>query len=419
MPCVQGISRMSIDATAQRASRWRAIILSAILLLLRLPYLDHPVPTHPDELEFLAAIDFPKPYPVHQPGYPLWVAMGTMMHAIGFTPYTAYQVWSLLASVVAPLLLYLGLRRHVDEPVAWWVAAAFGLCPLTWFLSASVQTYLAAAAAAVFVLGLSHEAGLQRCRRSVLLAAVALTLTIPLRPDLVLWVGPVLLYAAIRVGLRRTWPAMVLVCLGVLVFMLLSSRLYATPEALVAGPFDGPSLRHTFDVLLGTSVFRLGLVDGLLRSAFKLCGYLGWSLGPAGLALVLCACRRPVDSAIQIRPETRVTLALAIAPPLLFFLTMHMSEAGHMFLLPPLYGLLALLLVTRFGRQSARRIAMAVAVISMAQFTLYPWSTTSTGAKRVIDAKVAFVSGRGLLHINEREKIHRMGDTWPTPAHSR
>lgn len=419
MPSVQGLSRMSIDATAQRASRWRPIILSAILLLLRLPYLNHPIPTHPDELEFLVAIDFPKPYPVHQPGYPLWVAMGTMLHAMGLAPYTAYQAWSLLASIVAPLLLYLGLRRHVEEPIAWWVAAAFGVCPLTWFLSVSAQTYLAAAAAALLVLGLSHEAVLQRCRRSLLLAAVALTVTIPLRPDLVLWVGPVLLYAAMRVGLRRSWPALILVLLGILGFMLLSRHLYAAPEALVAGPPTGPSLRHTLDVLLGTSVFRLGLVDGLLRSAIKLCGYLGWSLGPAMLALLLCACRRPANSAIHVRPETHIAMALGIAPPLIFFLTMHMSEAGHMFLLPPLYGLLAFLLVTRFGSRSARHLAMAVAVISLAQFTLYPWSATSTGARRAIDAKVAFVSGRGLLHINEREKIHRMGDTWPTPAHSK
>lgn len=389
----------------------RSVVLAIVLLLLRLPYLSHPIPVHPDELEFTSAIGFPTPYPVHPPGYPMWVAIGTALSRTGLSPYFAYVMWSLLASVVAPVLLYIMLRSCVDDTIALWTAAAFGVCPLTWFLSVSALTYLPACLLSLIVVWTCHTALTVGCARRAIIGAIILAIAIPLRPDLLIWLGPILLYTSFRTGPRKTWPVFPIVAAGVVTLFLVSNRLY-NPDAA-----SDSSFAHTREVLLGTSVFRLGLVDGLLRSAVKLTGFLIWALGPATILLIIAPLIRPRSFTRTHNNETRTIAILWLAPITLFFLTMHMSEAGHMLMLPPLYCLLALTLSTRFDLLVGRRIAVAVACLTAAQFVLYPWSANSKGMKRTLDAKMTYVSGQGLLHIDRRAEIHHMGDTWRTPAH--
>jgi hypothetical protein len=63
------------------------------------------------------------------------------------------------------------------------------------------------------------------------------------------------------------------------------------------------------------------------------------------------------------------------------------------------------------------RLALLVAVASAAQFLIWPWNADSTGWKRVVDAKVAYMSRTGLNQIDQRERIHSPGDFWRTTAH--
>ncbi|MFQ5578612.1 MAG: hypothetical protein ACE5G8_16670, partial [Anaerolineae bacterium] len=58
-----------------------------------------------------------------------------------------------------------------------------------------------------------------------------------------------------------------------------------------------------------------------------------------------------------------------------------------------------------------------MALVSAVQFSLYPWSPDAAGYKRLVDAKVGYVSGQGLRQIDRRAEIHRPGDFWSTAAH--
>ena len=91
-----------------RSELWRILGLLLILLPLRLAYFNHPQPCHPDELSFMAAAEqgFTSDYPVHSPGYVGWVLLGRLNHLMGMQPYTAFQVWSLIASILAPLVMF-------------------------------------------------------------------------------------------------------------------------------------------------------------------------------------------------------------------------------------------------------------------------------------------------------------------------
>jgi hypothetical protein len=180
----------------------------------------------------------------------------------------------------------------------------------------------------------------------------------------------------------------------------------------------GPDLSHTVDVLLATSFFRLGWVDGLLRNGAKLGMNLGWDLGVGAVAMV--AWSAPAWRRIRQLPDVGRTLLLCTIPLLLFLLLVHMSEAGHVILLlPAAYCWVALGLASAFRPRVAVVLALCIAAASCVQFAAYPWSADAKGVKRLVDAKVAYLSAAGLRQIDRRGRIHAPGDFWPTAAHHR
>ncbi len=419
----------------------RAALLAAILLLTRWPLLDHPIPVHGDEDEFIAAIDFPQDYPVHHPGYPLWVALGTLLAWFGVPAYSAYQAWSVLASVAAPVILYYALRRalaryqpemttmepNLADGLAWWTAMAFGVCPLVWFTGVTALNYAAACMIGLAVINYGQRAIADSAQEpngsqaspSLRTAALLLAVSLLLRPDLLLWLGPLVAWAAWRCPLRARILAALIVAGGLAATLLVTAWLYG--RAAESQP--APDIRHTIDVILNTSVLRLGLVDGLARSAVKLSAILGWQVGLPLLICLIGVCTAPSTARRSATKPTasahdRTLLLLWTLPLASFLLLVHMSEAGHTILLiPAIYGFLSVQLHRRLLPARAAKVAAAMALASLLQFTLYPWSAESSGPKRLIDAKLGYLSASGLRQIDRRSRIHSPGDFWGTPVH--
>jgi hypothetical protein len=176
-----------------------------------------------------------------------------------------------------------------------------------------------------------------------------------------------------------------------------------------------PQLKRTVDVVLGTSVFRLGLVDGLMRNAAKVVLNVGWDLGAAAV-LLPWAVWRMWRSQAQYRGPVAMLL-LWILPAATFLLLMHVVQGYFMLLLPAAYCAIGLALQASVGRATTTKVAAAIALCSLLQFTLYPWSAESQGFKRLLDAKIAFQSAAGLRHIDRLPEIHQPGDFWRTAAY--
>jgi hypothetical protein len=390
----------------------RGGLLAVLLCGLRLPVLNHPTPVDIDEVSFIGGLGLPAQYPVHHPGYPLWVAMGTVLHAAGLPPYAAYQVWSVLASIIGPLVLYVGLRPVLDDRLAWWLALAFGVCPLIWFQSATALSYLAGGVLGLLIVGLCYEALAARRAAAAYWAAAMLAVGVSLRADLLIYLGPMLAYVAWRFRWRQGGIVLLVIAAGVVGFVAWTSYLYgrADPTAV------RPSLGHTIDVVLATSVFRLGLVDGLARNLVKIVVNLAWAFGAAALVL-------PVAAWLLVRhrgrwpSEVRAVLLLWIVPSTAFLATMHVVQGYFVLLAAAGYGLIGLGLQSRFAPRTAAVLAAAIALCSAVQFAAYPWSAEGGGFKRLLDAKIAFMSASGLRQIDRRADIHAPGDYWRTPAH--
>lgn len=377
------------------------LLLIVILFALRLSVWQHPVPFHGDEDQFTQALGFPSHYPVHQPGYPAWVAMGTALHRLGLAPYTAFEFLSCFASIVAPLVFYRLLQYWITQPIAWWTALGYGVNAIVWFHGLAALNYNFAA-----MLGLWAAKEYLQTPGNVPLAGIACALTIILRPDYLLWIGPLLIHLSIQRPKFRISTLIALPC-GTLVSILLSKWAYSHSP-----PQPDTSIQHTTELLFSTSVFNLGLIDGLGRSAIKLVMLLIWSMGPFLLLLMTSLTKSRHKDAILIN-------FIWLLPALLFLLFIHMSEAAHVMpLLAPLYALTAIMAEDKWSNRSATNLLRIAAIVSIIQFSFYPWRTDCAGYTRTLNAKVAYLSAAGLRHIDHRRDIHTPSDFWPTKAHT-
>ncbi len=394
-----------------------------VLLGLRLTVCGHPWPVHPDESEFVAAIGFPRPYPVHPPGYPLWVALGTGLNWAGLSPYVAYQSMSVAASCVGPAVLFFLLRGIVGGGIAWWAGLALGVNPVWWFEGVTALNYSAGNCLALGVVAVL--ARLQTCsnRRLLVAGLLLFAAAILLRPDTLFWLGLLVGTTVFRKYQRMACCAVVAVAIG------LGAGLFGTGYWRVGAI---PGLGHTLRVIWSTSVFSRGIVDGVVRNAVKLGAYLLWGLGVGGLVFVWALVRlmrarntlglrsRPSPWPSPFQGEGKraaLFIMLWIAPVLLFQLVVHVTEVGHsLWYLPAIYFVMALGL----GLLRSRRVAVGILVLvcagSISQFYLYPWRADVSGWRRVLNAKVAFASARGLARIDQRAVIHRANDFWTVPG---
>lgn len=403
------------------------LLLIGIMMPARWLVWSHPDPTHPDEVVFVEALGFPMAYPVHAPGYPLWVGLGTVAQSFGPTGYTAFKIWSLAASLVGPCVL-LALGTYWLQPrIALLTAILFGLLPVTWFHSVTASTYVTASCFGIAIAWLIWSSIGRQCSLRFWLASIALCVCLFLRTDVLLYLGPLLLFGAYCHRRIATAVALLLPPLALTLFYWLAHQVYAGAEP---DAFARRSL-HARDVVLGTSVFELGLVDGLLRNGVKVLANLGWNLGSLTVVLVVAALLRrlthslydegnvrSVDASATLASQRRWFALIWLMPGLMFLTLMHCVQGYFLWILPPLC-LGGVLIAYRFLPSRALATALVIAIVlTVLQFVLYPWSADSAGTKRTIDAKIGYLSLRGLQQIDRREQIHRQGDTWKTDAHA-
>jgi len=358
------------------------------------------------------------PNPVHPPGYPLWIALGVAGKVLlKWDPYTSFKLAATLASIAEPILFVPLAARWIGARAAWWLALLLGCSPLYWFHSVTALTYTAGSAFATAVAFLCDSAlkspAPRGADRRLLAAALLCGIGTGVRPDLPLWVGPLLLWcarSATPVGRVRAISLMLILIGGWAV--LIRFGLYGS------GVDSSGALAHTGRMLLATSVFQLGLWDGLLRNGVKTAAYLVWTLGMAALvapwlwwtaARDLCRHRR----------DDAMFLLIWLLPALLFNLLIHMTEPGHaIWHLAPLWLLLGVGVASKWPRRATAVLCGGV-ICATAQFWFYPWRPNPAApfAKRLIDAKVGYMSRTGLRQIDRRDEIHQPGDFWRTRAH--
>src|SRR5262249_53198548 len=150
-----------------------------------------------------------------------------------------------------------------------WIAAAYGLNPLYWFESVQALNYVPGSAIATGVAWFAWRAT-ESSRAAIICSAVLLAVGMGIRPDLLLWVGPLVIWSAWTRSRRELALVLGILILAAIAWFAVSRNLYA---------LDDPRLAHTWYKLLNTSIFRLGPIDGAARNLLKLGVYLAWAMG--------------------------------------------------------------------------------------------------------------------------------------------
>ncbi len=354
--------------------------LFGLALLIRLPFRTQ-ILYHWDSVNFAFAMrsfDLAKEQP-HPPGYILYVWLARLVDLlIGSEPATLVAL-SVAASAVAVAAMYLLGARMFDGRTGLLAGIFLAVSPLFWFYSEIALPHTLDAAMVILFVWLAYGA-MQGDVRQGYFAAVTLALAGGLRPQTLVFMLPVLLYALRRVGLRHfvsIGATGVLICL-----------LWFVPLAASAG-----GVAAYFDILgsfanrfqQSTSVLMGAGVSGVGANAAKLVQYTlfawGAAIFPALLGLFLS-----VRSAGFQKPDARtILLWLWLGPVLVFYLLIHMGQQGLVFVYLPVLFLWSArgLLSWNSGRL---RTVLAVLVIALnaSVFLVLPEFPLGTNGPRLL-----------------------------------
>lgn len=266
----------------------------------------------------------------HPPGYPLYVGVAWLFNQAVHEPNASLVLVSVLLECVAVAAVYLLGRAWLGVWPA--VAAALALlCSVTfWSYGGIALAYPALAAVSTLLALLVYQTRFEGRNRLVAAAAVY-GLGAGFRPDLAVFLLPLLVFGAWRQPIGRLVPAGVVAVGGIALWLVPAMMLSGGPAEYLA----------VFTAYAGTDVVAryaptsTGLT-GLLVNITDTALYLGYALYACVVlvagALVL-AWRRPHPS----EWPRYLLLAVWVAPMGLFYLLVHIGDPGYVFgILPAL-----------------------------------------------------------------------------------
>lgn len=389
--------------SGSRARRWVDVgAIAAFTVVSRLAYIPHAVMGF-DGPEYINALKLDSTFNVPMPGNIGYVLLGKLFTALGAGPVTAYAIVGTLLSAAAGAYIYLLAAMIFRRGLALAVAFAVMTNALVWYHGVIMQSYIVWLAAMPAIGYHSLRMVRLRTTGSVFGAAAATGLSTILRPDLVVFGGPLLgagMVLAWRAdGWRRAWVGRIGagagVCAGCcLVWFLLTAHILGGADRYLAMVRGKNDWHETFGVA------QKGLVEGLARNGVKYATFMLWgahvALVPALVGAVVYARRA--------RERWRAwLLAAAWAGPSLYFsLVIFMGNAGLVFPATPLVylaagaGALAVLGRDARGQRRAALALAAVAAINTAQFTLTPILPLTDQRAALVNHMFFGYSGRGL-----------------------
>jgi hypothetical protein len=259
----------------------------------------------------------------HPPGYPLFVAVARVVHAVGVPPLHAVVAASLLLSALAPLAGFAIVSRVVEGDgrfAALFTAALLAFCP--GLVVSSVATMSDGPALGLALV--AYACALDRRRHAPLLTGLAVAAAMGVRPSGPLVVAPalLLLFARHRIGgvLRGALAA----CAGVLAWLV--------PTALVIGPRRWLDLTraqlagHLAHFGESDAVWTQGrsashaFFESIALQLFGVEGRAGFALG---LVVVIAVAIAAFDVAVRLR---RRALLVALAVPIPFSIAIAATQ---------------------------------------------------------------------------------------------
>jgi 4-amino-4-deoxy-L-arabinose transferase-like glycosyltransferase len=380
----------------------------------RLPFRSHRV-FNWDAVNFVLALrdyDVRLHHP-HPPGYPIFVAMGRVAQLVIPDGNNALVAVAMLLSAGAVAALFL-LGRELFGRTTGIIAALYLLFSVTFWTNGAVA--LAYPSLALFTTLVALFAW--RCRRdgrtvplwTPLALSAAYAIGGGFRPDLLLFLLPLWVYAHWRLPFRTILLSGAIVCAIVLAWFI--------PTIALSGGWSGYwavfRAYTSNDVLKRYSVAENGthalIVN--IRDTAKYTSYALYALAlPVAGAVVWLLSRVGAERGGRIAMRPYIWLfALWMAPMLLFYTWVHIGDPGYVFTFVPALLLIAArftaevprivraLRLRPLARIAAPALVALVIVANTGIFLYRPITLTAHGIRqqdRTIDGKIAYVHSHG------------------------
>ncbi|MDE2817178.1 MAG: glycosyltransferase family 39 protein [Chloroflexota bacterium] len=284
-------------------------------------------------------VAFHQPQP---PGYPLYVASARLFYALGFDANTSYVALSLIASSLAVWCLYLLGWRLYDLQTAVVSALLLATSSNFWSHGEVAYPYAFLALFSTLMLLLLTETKLGT-RNLIVPAAFVLGLGAGFRPDLLLFLLPVWVYAWWGRSLRSLAAGF-----GVLLVVVLA---WAIPTVQLSGGWEAylrASTEH-YGFWAGQSSGLIGYLKSVLDNTRTLVTVLYNGVGLALLPIVYFLGRYFSPQQVVRDARTRLIL-LWIAVPFVFYMVVFMGNPGYVLSFLPGLIIYAALAVRGFAR---------------------------------------------------------------------
>lgn len=394
---------MSAGEAMRRQRRWDVGVLVAFAVVSRLAYIPGAVMGF-DGPEYINALKLDSTFNVPMPGNIGYVLLGKLFTVLGAGPITAYALVGTLLSAAGAAYIYLLSGLIFRRGLALAVAFAVMTNTLVWYHGVIMQSYIVwlatLPAIGYYVLRLVRE----RSFDMVIAASLATGLSTILRPDLVVFGGP-LLGAGLLLGWREDgwrmgWGRWVgrgavaaMICASCCVaWLLVTAHILGGVDRYLAMVRGKNAWHDTF------GVGQKGLVEGLARNGVKYATFMLWG---AHVALVPAAVGAAVY-ARRWRAHWRAwVLALAwVAPSLYFSWIIFMGNAGLVFPATPLVYLTAAAgAAAMVGERRAVWALGAIAAINAGQFLFTPILPLTDQRAALVNHMFFGYSGRGLRRV--------------------
>ncbi|HET6315440.1 MAG TPA: glycosyltransferase family 39 protein [Chloroflexota bacterium] len=320
--------------TPAPASNRAPVVLAAALGLLtaltRIPFRSHYLFAW-DSANFALALDrynvaFHQPQP---PGYPVYVAAASVLRGMVGEANAAYVWLSVLASGLAVTFLTLAAARLYGRRTALLAAALLASSSLFW--SQGVVAYPYAFLACFSALTAWLCALIRNGGPGWLVPATGAVIALGggFRSELIPFLIPLWLYAALRSGGPRRQRMMLV--LGGFVAMGAVALAWYVPMVLLSGGWAAyqSATSSYYAYFIQTTSGAGKLLLGLLENTRALVGYLYNGLGLALLPMVYFLGRYFAPQRVVADRRVRFVL-LWIAPPLAFYVTVHLGNPGYL-----------------------------------------------------------------------------------------
>jgi len=371
-----GSSHRNTLAEMAHSSPWiidvaSALALFALALATRLPFRSHML-HHWDSLNYALALEH---YDVrlHQPqppGYVLYVALGFVVNLIFRDPQRSYVALSVLCSGLAAAGLYLLGQRMYGRKVGLIAGVFLLVSPSFWFYGEIAMPHTVDAAMVILVAYLAYRVR-EGEERLLLPLSIALGLAGGVRQQTLLFLLPLCAYC-VR-GIRASRLA------GALTVLIMVSLAWLWPMVHLSGGIAGYKaalMGLGARLWQGTSVFSATGMGGVARNAVRLTKYTAYGWNVMAIPPLLWIARK-WRWKVQAITHGQF-LGVWIAPPLLFYLLIHMGNPGLVFVYLPALMLASAVALVQLGdrmskpRQWVAAAAFAAVLVASLQFLALP-----------------------------------------------